>query len=281
MQLFADLTLARRLERVEAESNAQFVAARSRVHPAVGAEWIEVAGAYCMFDGPDSPCTQTFGLGMDGAPTVAELARIEAFFEQRGAPTNHETCPMAAPGLARELAGRGYLPIEFSSVLYREIGSTAGGIDAADSAITIRLTQPDEARVWAETSTLGWSEFTEYAPLMRGLAEVSARRDDALNFLAERNGEPIGTAALSLCGGVALLAGASTVPAARRQGAQLALLAARLRFAADQGCDVAMMVASPGSGSQRNAERHGFRIAYTRTKWSKPLAQRQGARPPG
>jgi hypothetical protein len=28
-----------------------------------------------------------------------------------------------------------------------------------------------------------------------------------------------------------------------------------------------MMVALPGSASQRNAERQGFRIAYTRTKW--------------
>ena len=28
-----------------------------------------------------------------------------------------------------------------------------------------------------------------------------------------------------------------------------------------------MMVAAPGSASQRNAERQGFRIAYTRTKW--------------
>jgi hypothetical protein len=28
-----------------------------------------------------------------------------------------------------------------------------------------------------------------------------------------------------------------------------------------------MMVAEVGSQSQRNAERKGFRIAYTRTKW--------------
>jgi hypothetical protein len=28
-----------------------------------------------------------------------------------------------------------------------------------------------------------------------------------------------------------------------------------------------MMVALPGSGSQRNAERQGFRTVYTRTKW--------------
>jgi len=28
-----------------------------------------------------------------------------------------------------------------------------------------------------------------------------------------------------------------------------------------------MIVANAGSNSQRNAEREGFRIAYTRTKW--------------
>ena len=46
-----------------------------------------------------------------------------------------------------------------------------------------------------------------------------------------------------------------------------ALLEARLQTAVDAGCDLAMMVAAPGSASQRNAERQGFRIAYTRTKW--------------
>ena len=54
---------------------------------------------------------------------------------------------------------------------------------------------------------------------------------------------------------------------ARKQGAQLALLESRLLHAAERGCDLAMICAAPGSASQRNAERHGFRIAYTRTKW--------------
>jgi hypothetical protein len=71
---------------------------------------------------------------------------------------------------------------------------------------------------------------------------------------------------------VALLAGASTIPAAREQGAQLALLNSRLRYAAEHGCDIGMLCAEPGSASQRNAERHGFRIAYTRIKWQLGLA---------
>ena len=40
-----------------------------------------------------------------------------------------------------------------------------------------------------------------------------------------------------------------------------------MRYAHQQGCDLAMMVAEAGSESQRNAERQGFRVAYTRMKW--------------
>ena len=69
--------------------------------------------------------------------------------------------------------------------------------------------------------------------------------------------------------GVGVLAGASTVPEGRRQGAQSALLDWRLKRLAAAGCDLAMMGAVPGSASQRNAERNGFRIAYTRTKWQR------------
>jgi hypothetical protein len=53
----------------------------------------------------------------------------------------------------------------------------------------------------------------------------------------------------------------------RRRGLQSALLRERMRYALAHGYDLAMMAAQPGSDSQRNAERAGFRIAYTRTKW--------------
>jgi ribosomal protein S18 acetylase RimI-like enzyme len=57
------------------------------------------------------------------------------------------------------------------------------------------------------------------------------------------------------------------VPEGRRRGAQQALLDARLRAAAARGCDLAMVVTAAGSASQRNSERNGFKVAYTRTKW--------------
>ena len=86
-------------------------------------------------------------------------------------------------------------------------------------------------------------------------------------MFAEIENKPIATGVVFIGEKVALLAGASTVPEARRQGAQSALLEARLKVAISQGCDLAMMCALPGSASQRNAQRNGFQIAYTRTKW--------------
>lgn len=45
---------------------------------------------------------------------------------------------------------------------------------------------------------------------------------------------------------------------------------ARQEPSVESGAAFAMMVAAPGSASQRNAERQGFRVAYTRTKWALP-----------
>src|SRR4026207_872053 len=92
---FADIDLARRLERTEALSNAQFVEARAKAFPDRGATWIEVAGTHAMFDGVGSPVTQTFGLGMFEPITAEQLTELEEFFQSRGAEIFHEVCPLA------------------------------------------------------------------------------------------------------------------------------------------------------------------------------------------
>lgn len=263
---FADIDLARRLERTEARSNADFVEARAKAFPDRGATWIDVAGAYAMFDGAGSPLTQTFGLGVFQPTTAADLDALEQFFQSKGAEIFHEVCPIADQSVFTLFNERGYKPIEFSSVLYRPISPDLRLDASRNEGIKVRVIEDDEVELWAKTAFEGWSEFTEIADFLHELAQVTAH-SRALSFLAELDGEPIATGVLTIADDVALLAGASTVPAARRQGAQLALLEGRLRYAATQGCTVAMMAANPGSGSQRNAERNGFRIAYTRTKW--------------
>jgi GNAT superfamily N-acetyltransferase len=273
---FADLELARRFERTESRSNAGFIEARAQAFPDSGAEWIEVAGAFAMFDGPGSPVTQTFGLGMFEPLRAEDLDRIEQFFFERGADVFHEVCPLADATTFALLSKRGYEPLEFSNVLYRPISADLRLDAARNEQIRVRRMRPDEVDVWAQTMFEGWSEFTEVAGFLRDLGHVIAR-SKSLPFLAELHGKQIAAGALSINDDVALLAGASTIPSARRQGAQNALLEERLRYAATQGCTIAMMVTQCGSGSQRNAERHGFRIAYTRTKWQLQGGQKQDA----
>lgn len=262
-QVFADLALARRLERTEGRGNAAFVDAQARLDPNSGAIWKTIGGTSAMFAGVGSPITQTFGLGMHEPVVEQDLEAIERFFTSRGSQVMHELCPLAGVEIATALANRGYKPIEQSSVLYQPIdGDTR--IDATD-ALRVRQVGLQEAPLYGKVSARGWSEQPELMPYIEGFARLSV--ECATCFIAERDGQPIATAALFMHDGTALLAGASTVPEGRRQGAQNALLDARLRFAASYECDLAMMVAAPGSSSQRNAERQGFRIAYTRTKW--------------
>jgi len=265
--MFADLTLARRLERTEASACRAFVDARAEMRPELGASWTEIAGAYAMFDGVGSPITQTFGLGMFEIATDADMEAIETFFRSRGADVHHEVSPLADISL---LNSRGYEPFEFTSVMFQPLDEA----HSTGNDVVARIAGPEDYSTWVDVSTDGWSEAQEYAHLIRDLSEVSVGRSNSLSFLAEIEGCPVAAGSLCLHDGVALFAGACTIPSARRQGAQQALHHARMQYAKEAGCDLAMMCAAPGSTSQRNAERHGFRIAYTRIKWRQ-------VRPPG
>lgn len=265
--IFADLDLARRLERAEGVAGARFVEARSRLLPNAGAQGIEAGGVYAMFDGPDSPVTQTFGLGLFGEPTAADLDRLESFFRERGAPVCHEVSPLAGVPVAELLSRRGYRPIEFTSVMYQPLAPAAPSPDLPNQRLRARLMMRGEEELWSHISARGWAEQSGSTAFMLDMGRIIASIDGALAFFAHLDGEPAATGVLHCHHGVALFSGACTVPEARRQGAQQALFGIRMDMAVSRGCDLAMICAQPGGASQRNAERLGFRIAYTRIKW--------------
>lgn len=261
-----DLSLARRLERAEGRANVAFVEARARVQPEVRATWMEVAGVFAMYDGVASPLTQTFGLGVFDHVGDAEFERLESFFHDRGARVAHEVSPFIPPDTLARLNDRGYQPLEFSTVLVRPTAlPTAAAPDVRAREITTA-----ERDLWARVAGQGWStESPEVGEFVEAFGRVVTHANGVHCFIAEKDGTAIAAGTLTLTSDVALLSGASTILSARGQGAQRALLDARLRYAQAQGIALAMMVASPGSASQRNAERQGFRIAYTRTKWQR------------
>ena len=98
-----------------------------------------------------------------------------------------------------------------------------------------------------------------------GAAMISVEGPEGtLHFTGDLNGQPVGTGMLVLRDGLAMFNGDSTLPAARNRGVQSSILAERLRYAREAGCDLAVIEAAAGGVSQRNQERSGFRTAYTR-----------------
>lgn len=190
---------------------------------------------------------------------------MERFFLERGAPVLHEVSPFAGVAALQLLCERNYRPIEISNVLCRAVERPMAD---EKSVISVRVVGQEEAQLWANISARGWShEHPELGDFLLDLGAIAAAREDSLCFLAEHDGQSGAAGVLCIHDGVALFGGSATVPELRRRGLQAALLHERMRCAFDHGCDLAMIVAEPGSDSQRNAERKGFRIAYTRTKW--------------
>lgn len=260
-----DLALARRLEHAEGAANAAFVDARARVAPAHGATWIAVDGVRAMFDGVGSPLTQTFGLGLDVAVSAHTLTALERFFADRGAAVDHEVSPLAEGEVLPLMTGRGYAPIELTDVLCRPL--TADDALEFPASLAVAPIAASEGMAWADAAADGWSDTPEVVPFVRDLGAVYPMTAGATCYAALDGATIAGTGVLAVHRGTAVLAGASTRPAWRQRGAQTALLAARLRDARRQGCDLAMICARPGSASHRNAQRRGFRVAYTRIKW--------------
>lgn len=266
--IFANKELAQRLERMEGFACREFALARKKVFPECDSEAVRIGGADVVFDGVDSPTTQTFGLGMNEEATEAVLEKIEAFFSARGSATMQEVCPLAGVGALDLLCARGYRPVEISNVMFREV--EGAGRAERDRGVRVRVIGSDEAQMWSGLSARAWAhDHPEVEEFCRQAGAILAAREQSPCFLAELDGVAGATGGLCLCEGVALFAGAATVPEMRRRGLQAALLEARMRYAHEQGCDLAMMVAEAGSESQRNAERKGFRVAYTRVKWRK------------
>ncbi|HJS74869.1 MAG TPA: hypothetical protein VJ921_11325, partial [Vicinamibacteria bacterium] len=144
---FSGLELSRRLERAEAHANAMFVEARARTAPSSGACWIEVAGAYAMYDGPASPVTQTFGLGLFETPTPRVFEELERFFLQREAPVLHEVSPLAELALLSTLTERGYQPVELTNVMYRPLGARGEPGLSGNDRIRVRAIEKHEGEV--------------------------------------------------------------------------------------------------------------------------------------
>lgn len=255
----AGLELARRLEAADALTGVACAEAHQRLNPELGATVLEVGGGTAIFVDLESPLTHAVGLGMRGEVRADEMDRMEDFYRMRGVAVSVELCPLADASLVELLGNRGYRVTEFNNVLVRPL---AGAEFAASG--TVRLACVDEKHLWARTVGRGFLEKDELTPEEIAIGTAIWHMPGSRCYLAFSANRAAAAAAMAACGGLATLFADGTMPGFRGAGLQGALIRGRLRAAVEEGCDLATASTLPGSVSQRNYERHGFQVAYTK-----------------
>lgn len=240
--MFSDGALARRIEAGEAANAAGC------------GEFIEVAGGFASFAGVDSPLTHAIGLGLNGPVSAAEMDRLEDFYRSRGSAVNVDLCPHADLTFLELLGERGYRIVECNNVM---AGPVIGSADW-------RVTTTGDLALWARTMLQGFFSRTEFSEMELDLGPRLMNLKNASAWLAYADGEPAAAGAMNVREKLALLFADSTIEKYRGRGLHLALIRARLKHAAERGCDLATASTAPGSISQRNYERAGLHVAYTK-----------------
>jgi GNAT superfamily N-acetyltransferase len=270
LPLFCDTALAGRIERVEAQLIAEAgEAARRRGGDAAGFV-LPVAGGVASFAEEGSPFNKVAGLGFGGAPSAAALDELERAFAALGAPVQIELAHLADPAIAALLTGRGYRLVSFENVLGHALAAEPQRVTPA--GVEVRPSGDGEFGAWldvvadavAHPDTQGVPSHEEFPREVIVRAERDLAAAGTVRYAALRDGVIAGGASFRLAEGIAQLTGAATAPAHRRRGVQTALLSARLADAAAAGCDIAVVTTLPASRSQRNVQRRGFDLLYTR-----------------
>jgi hypothetical protein len=261
---FVDKALARRFESCEEMPQVLYARMFQKARPEIGAAEEEICGGHMIFAGLGSPIGRATGAGLDREFTAQDLDRVEQFYRAHTAPPQVDLCPMHSPAVFELFKERGYGIAELNNVLYRKLDPEEK-FPAPPDGCEIRRSMAGEAeRAGAIVEN---AFFPDGAPeAYRGLISPFYQMEGALAFVASVDGKLVacGTGLVIPEHRVFALCGAGTLAEFRGRGLQTALLRARMAAAVAAGCEYAVVVTQGGTTSQRNAERLGFRVAYSK-----------------
>jgi len=258
---------SRRIEAAEEYGALRSAQAAKAAQPDSAAAWEEFGGGHLVFVAKDHPVGRAHGLGFSGKVNIEDIEHVEEFYFRHGAAAQVDVCPYADPSLFQALNQRGFQVAEFNQTLARRI-SPEERFTAKLEGIEIRAVRPDETGTWRKV--LAQVFFGEHAAQWEDLFTPWAE-NNPMALAAFSGGKMIGGAGGLLIPQYNLAAffGAATLPEAQGRGIQSAFMLVRLNVAQQAGCDLAVTLTLPGTTSQRNAERAGFRTAYTKVVVSK------------
>lgn len=260
------------LERIEISAIADlYRAAPADMRDAYGIDVREVAGAHCYVCRDFNPTLlfrRVVGLGVARPATPDDVEQVCRYMNGVGQPYCIQVNPQASPAALTgwlEARGftRGYAWMTFAR-------STAEPLDAPTD-LDVRAIDQSHGEPFGRVVAEGFG----FAPAFASWMAALPGRDKWICALAFADGAPLGAGAAYVEGDYAWFGFAATLPAARRRGAQRAILALRLREAAARGASMARVetgerLPDKPSNSYRNILSAGFKEIHLRQNYVSP-----------
>ena len=255
-----DLGLVRRLESTAARAGLDLIDAIELLDPTSVADGQSFLDGALIAMGPGRYVNRAIGVTL-GDLSAANVDAIEQFFRDRHVPSMIELSSWAPSSNLEHLAKRSYVAAWFRSVFALQPSAT---VTASNLDLRIDRVEADGMEQWLRVFNEGFEAdhgdaFTANDEIGRAGFIVP----NSHTFLAFLDDEPVGCGSVQFVDGVAWLGGAATIPAFRQRGIQAALVAHRLRLAAEAGCDLAAVTALSSGPSARNIVRLGFQHIQT------------------
>jgi hypothetical protein len=200
----------------------------------------------------------------------AYVPEILAFYREHGVNPLFDLSPYAIPpfwvqpNLPPLLARHGLYQGAFHQMLY---GVPRLEVPPPPDWITIKEVEPADADDFVRVYEQVWGAG--------GAIRVLIGQPRFRCYLAFVEGVAAGLGVLHIANRAGSMANGLTAPPFRGRGCQTALLYRRIRDAALAGCDLLVSQCNPGTDSQRNQLRTGFRIAGSKSWWL-PLPAEEG-----
>ena len=194
------------------------------------------------------------------------IAPIDAWYRENGALARFEMIPgHFDAALGGELARLGYAHSGFHAALICPPGLAFAAPEQVDvEAVASAALMEDFLRAYVA----GWGFAEKDNAHFKANVRPWLGQSGWSLYLARHGGTPAAAASFFMHGGAAYLADACTDPAFRRHGLHTALLRRRIADARQAGADLVFSGAEFLSGSYRNMERIGMRLAFMRAIWT-------------
>lgn len=208
------------------------------------------------------------GFGHAGA---ARLDEVLKWYKEQGGSPQFEIVPSRTDGeTLLALAKQGFYQSGFHASMAGSIAEKADmKLEQHLTGIVVRRLGEHEVDLYAELHALGSGLPIAGKNHIADNNRMLFSREGWQFYAAEIDHVAVGVGVMHIHKHTASLTFAATLPDYRERGVQAALIAARLLAAAQAGCSLIVGQAAYCSTSQRNMERAGMSLCYTRSTWSR------------